>query len=98
MINFNNLPGEIKKSIYKLNKNRETIKYNNDYKIYYCWYSKKAHKETSCAYEYKSINNKNIICTLLTEKHNQFNYIKYDDYKFVGMTKKKFIKTIILKE
>ena len=80
-----------------MNKERETLEYDNNNKIYYCWYSKKAHKETMCAYEYESLNNKNIICTLLTKKHNR-NYIKYDDYKFVGMTKKKFIRTIILKE
>ena len=97
MINFNDIPCAIKKSIYKINKKKETIQYNKDTSIYYGWYSKKAHKETKCAYIYKSLNNRNIICTLLTRKHNQCNHvykIKYDDYKFVGMTKKKFIKRI----
>lgn len=98
MINFNDIPCDIKKSIYKTNKNKETKKYNIDNHIYYCWYSKKAHDETKCAYVYKSINNNNIMCTLLTKKHNQCNYVTYDDYKFVGMTTKNFIKTIILKE
>lgn len=99
-INFKDIPCDIKKTIYKINKKSETMKYNNDNMIYYCWYSKKSHKVTGCAYEYESINNNNIVCTLLTKKHNQCNFKKYDDYKFVGMTKKinKFIKTIILKE
>lgn len=99
-INFNNLPCDIKKRIYKINKNRETLEYDNNNEIYYCWYSKKAHKDQLCAYEYESILGNNILCTLMTNKSNGCNYRnidRYNDYKFVGMTKKKYIGSKILK-
>ncbi len=99
-INFDNIPCDIKKRIYKINKKKETNEYDNNNQIYYCWYSKKAHKDQICAYSYMSINGKKILCTLLTSKSNECNYNqtdRYNDYKFVGITKKKYIGTSVLK-
>ena len=97
MVNFNDLPCEIKKSIYKINKKKETIRCNDDDNIYYCWYSKKVNEGTGCSYIYESINNKKIMCTSLTHRHDS-HLNNSNDRKFVGMTRKKYIRSVILKK